>query len=78
MVEAGAYPSADEALDAAVAAVETAAAPAFEGTPEELTDLVLEGLNSGEPVAADADFWDRVTTETERILKEQKAKKPHS
>src|SRR5690242_13881549 len=32
VVKAGAYPSAEEALDAAVAAVEMAAAPGFDGT----------------------------------------------
>jgi hypothetical protein len=36
IVSSGAYPSAEEALDAAVAAVEIAATPGFEGPPEEL------------------------------------------
>ena len=52
VVNAGAYRSAEEALDAAVAAVEVAAAPDFEGSQEELEKLLLEGLNSGEPVEA--------------------------
>ena len=83
VVNAGAYHSAEEALDAAVAAVETAAAPDFEGTQEARTgptrpskrsetpqgsaeagsvvrassneepeELLLEGLNSGDPVQA--------------------------
>ena len=35
VVNAGAYPSTEEPLDAAAAAVEIAAAPGFEGTREE-------------------------------------------
>jgi Arc/MetJ-type ribon-helix-helix transcriptional regulator len=50
VVNAGAYPSTQEALDAAVAAVEFAATPGFEGTQEELEALLLEGLNSGQMV----------------------------
>ena len=38
----GKHRSAEEALDAAVAAVEIAAAPDFEGTQEELEELLLE------------------------------------
>jgi Arc/MetJ-type ribon-helix-helix transcriptional regulator len=67
VVSAGAYPSTKEALDAAVAAVEIAAAPGFEGTQEELEALLLEGLNSGEPIEADEVFWNRLTTETDQM-----------
>jgi putative addiction module CopG family antidote len=77
MVSAGAYRSAEEALDAAVAAVETAAAPDFEGTQEELEELLLEGLNSGEPVEADETFWNRLRAETDRMATEHHARKPH-
>ena len=49
VVNARAYPSAEEALDAAIAAVETAAAPGFEGTQEELEELLLEGLIPASP-----------------------------
>jgi len=42
VVNAGAYRSAEEALDAAVAAVEIAAAPDLEGTQDELEELPLE------------------------------------
>jgi Arc/MetJ-type ribon-helix-helix transcriptional regulator len=76
VVNAGAYPSAHEALDAAVAAVETAAAPGFEGTQEELEELLLEGLNSGEPVEADEAFWNRLRAETDRMVAEHQARKP--
>jgi Arc/MetJ-type ribon-helix-helix transcriptional regulator len=76
VVSAGAYRSAEEALDAAVAAVEIAAAPDFEGTQEELEELLLDGLNSGEPVEADENFWNRLRTETDRIATEHQARKP--
>lgn len=46
IVNAGAYPSAQEALDAAVAAVEVAVAPGFEGSQEGLEGLLLEGMVS--------------------------------
>lgn len=76
VVSAGAYRSAEEALDAAVAAVEIAAAPDFEGTQEELEELLLDGLNSGEPVEADENFWNRLRAETDRIATEHQARKP--
>lgn len=78
VVNAGAYPSAEEALDAAVAAVETTAAPGFEGTQEELEALLLEGLNSGELVEADEAFWNRLTAETDQMVAEHQARKPRS
>ena len=67
VVNAGAYHSAEEALDAAVAAVEVAAVPDFEGTQQELEELLLEGLNSGDPVEADQAFWNRLTAETDKM-----------
>lgn len=76
VVNAGAYPSPEEALDAAVAAVETAAAPGFEGTSEELEALLAAGLNSGEPVEADEAFWDRLSAETDQMLAGHPARKP--
>ena len=76
VVNAGMYPSTEEAVDAAVAAVETASAPGFEGTQEELEELLLEGLNSGEPVEADETFWNRLTAETDRMVVEDRARKP--
>jgi Arc/MetJ-type ribon-helix-helix transcriptional regulator len=56
VVRAGAYSSTTEALDAAVAAVETAAAPDFEGTQEELDEMLLEDLKSGNPIEAEKAF----------------------
>ena len=72
----GAYPSTEEALDAAVSAVETAAAPGFEGTREELEELLLEGLHSGEPVEATEASWNRLRAETNRMVAEHQATKP--
>jgi len=57
VVNAGAYSSAEEALNAAVAAVETAAAPGFEGSEAE-----LEGLASQE--LTDEEFWDSIDRKT--------------
>jgi Arc/MetJ-type ribon-helix-helix transcriptional regulator len=76
VVSAGAYGSAEEALDAAVAAVEIAAAPEFEGTREELEEFLLDGLNSGEPVEADEAFWDRLRAETDKMGTAHRAPKP--
>ena len=76
VVNAGAYPSAEEALDAAVAAVEIAAAPGFEGTREELEALLKEGQNSGEPVEVDEAFWNRLRTETDQMVVEHHARNP--
>ena len=78
VVNAGAYPSAEEALNAALAAVETTAAHGFEGSPDELDHLLLQGLNSGEPVEMNETFWQRLTTETDQLVVEHQARKPHS
>jgi Arc/MetJ-type ribon-helix-helix transcriptional regulator len=73
VVNAGAYPSTEEALNAAVAAVEIAAAPGFEGTLEELEALLAEGLDSGEPIEADETYWNRLTQETDKLVAEHQA-----
>lgn len=75
VVSAGAYGSAEEALEAAVGAVETAAAPGFQGTQMELEELLREGLHSGEPVEADEAFWNRLRAETDRMASEHQAQK---
>ena len=62
MVAAGAYPSAEDALNAAVAAVETVALRDFEGAPEELEMELAQGLSSGE--LSETEFWDTVDRET--------------
>lgn len=67
IVNAGAYPSAHQALDAAVAAVESAAAPSFERSQEEeLESFLMEGLASQE--LSEEEFWDSVDHETNTML----------
>ncbi len=66
IVNAGAYPSAREALDAAVSAVEIASAPGFEGSREDLEGLLLEGIAS--PEIPEEEFWDSVDRETNALL----------
>jgi Arc/MetJ-type ribon-helix-helix transcriptional regulator len=66
VVNAGAYPSAQEALDAALTAVEIAAAPGFEGTQEELESLLMQGMSSRE--LSEEQFWDSVEQETGAML----------
>ena len=75
VVDAGAYSSAEEALNAAVAAVETVAAPGFEGTQQELDELLLEGLNSGGSIEADETFWNRLRTKTDEMMAEHQTRK---
>jgi Arc/MetJ-type ribon-helix-helix transcriptional regulator len=72
IVTAGAYPSAEDALNAAVAAVETAAALDFEGTPEELESLLVQGLSSHE--LSEEEFWKSVDRETSAQLAAPKRK----
>lgn len=78
VVSGGAYPSAEEALDAAVAAVEIAAAPGFEGTQEELEALLMEGLSSGDAIEVDEAFWNRLRAETDQMVAEHRMRNPHS
>ncbi|MBI3208735.1 MAG: hypothetical protein HYZ37_07520 [Candidatus Solibacter usitatus] len=66
VVNAGAYTSAHEALDAAVAAVEIAATPVFEGSQEELENLLLKGLATEK--LPEEEFWDSVDRETNATL----------
>jgi Arc/MetJ-type ribon-helix-helix transcriptional regulator len=70
VVNAGAYGSPEEALNAALAAVEAAAAPGFEGTEEELEGLLMEGLVSKE--LTEEEFWEPVDRETNALLAAQK------
>lgn len=69
-VTAGAYESAEEALDAAVASITSALSPDFEGTPEELEGLLSEGVRSGEAVPVDEAFWTKLSAKTEHIAAE--------
>jgi Arc/MetJ-type ribon-helix-helix transcriptional regulator len=58
VVNAGAYASAEEALDAALTVVEKTTAHNFEGTQQELEDLLTEGLASEE--LSEEEFWHSV------------------
>jgi hypothetical protein len=40
-------------------------------------ELLLEGLNSGEPVEADESLWNRLKEETDTITAEHLARKRH-
>ncbi len=66
VVENGAYHSTEEALEAAVAAVEVAASHHFEGTPEELDGLLLQGVTGKK--LSEEEFWDSVDRETDALM----------
>ncbi len=76
VVDTGAYASAEEALNAALAVVETAASPAFDGTQGEFDTLLQAGLTSGEPIEADDAFWNRLRAETDHMAAEHQTLKP--
>lgn len=58
IVNSGAYASPEEAINAAVAAVEAASVIRFEGPGGELEALLMEGLNS--PELSEEEFWNSV------------------
>ena len=74
LVEQGFRESPEKVLDAALAAAEMEAI-GFEGTAEELKALLEEGLNSGEGVEFNEDYWNRKTAEFERMAAEHQAQK---
>ncbi len=76
VVAAGAWRSAEEALNAALAVVETVAVPDFEGTPDELETFLADGLNSGEPAEANHAFWHPINIETDRIATDHGVRNP--
>jgi Arc/MetJ-type ribon-helix-helix transcriptional regulator len=71
VIERGAYESVEEALEAAVTAVEQRSLPGFAGTPKELEELLAEGLAS-EQLGED-EFWSAVNRRTDALLEEYKA-----
>ena len=77
-VDSGLFSSATDVVDAALVAVEQQTVAGFEGTQEELDALLLEGLNSGEPIQADDAFWSRLRAETERMAVDHEARKRRS
>jgi hypothetical protein len=50
--------------------VENAAAPGFDGTTAELEELLMEGLNSGDPIPVDESFLNRLRTKTDDMAAE--------
>jgi len=66
VVNAGAYGSAEEALEVALTVVEKAAARTFDGTQDELEGLLMEGLGSNE--LSEEDFWHSVDSQTNTML----------
>jgi Arc/MetJ-type ribon-helix-helix transcriptional regulator len=66
VVNAGAYASAEEALNAALSVVEKAAAHDFDGAQEELEGLLTEGVGSKE--LSDEEFWHSVDSQTNAML----------
>ena len=74
VVNAGAYASAEEALDAALTVVEKTAVHSFEGTQEELEGLLMEGLASKE--LSEEEFWHSVDSQTNAMLAASK-NRPH-
>ncbi len=77
VVNSGAYPTTEAALNAALSVVEQTAWCGFEGSDEELEALLLEGLNSGESTDGE-DVWQRIRAQTDVMLAEHKARLPHS
>ena len=77
VVTAGAYPSTEAALNAALSVVERTAAHGFEGSEGELNALLLEGLDAGEPTDA-VEVWQRVTAQTDQMLAEHETRLPRS
>lgn len=70
VVDSGAYASTREALDAALAAVESVTAQGFDGEQVELESLLLEGLES--PELSEEEFWDSLDGKTSAMLSEYK------
>src|ERR1035438_9190357 len=70
VISRGAYESVDEAMEAALTAMEQRLVPGFEGTEDELEALLLEGLASKE--LTEDEFWDSVNRQTDGLLVEHK------
>ena len=66
----GAYQSVEEVVEAALTAVEQRTVPGFAGTPEELDNLLAEGLASKQ--LTEDEFWSSVSKQTDALLAEHK------
>ncbi len=71
VIRHGAYRTADEVVEAALAAVEQHALPGFSGTQEELDHLLREGLESRQ--LTEDEFWGSVDKQTDGLLAKHKA-----
>jgi len=71
VINRGAYESAEEVVEAALAAVEQRTQPGFAGTQEELETLLGEGLASKE--LTEGEFWGAVNRQTDTMLAEPKS-----
>ena len=71
VVSRGAYESAEEVVESALAAVEQRTVPGFDVTPEELDSLLAEGLASRE--LSEDEFWESVNRRTDAMLADHKS-----
>ena len=78
LVDRGVFPSPEQAVSAALLAIEQVVPEGFEGTPKELEALLLEGLSSGEPIPVDDAFWARLDKETDEMVREYESRKSRS
>lgn len=69
IVSTGLFPSPEDALNAALTAVEISAF-SFEGSKEGLETLLAEGLKSRE--ITEEEFWDSVNRETDAMFQTHK------
>jgi len=67
----GAYDSVDEVVEAALAALEVRSISNFEGTEQELEQLLGEGLTSKE--LTEQEFWESVTGRTDAMLRSNRS-----
>jgi Arc/MetJ-type ribon-helix-helix transcriptional regulator len=77
-VDAGTYSTPEEVLDAALSAFESSHENVFEGSAEELNQLLMEGLNSGDPIEVDDAFWQELKIKTDKMIDEHGARKSRS
>jgi len=71
VIRRGGYGSLEEAVEAALTAVEQRTVPGFAGTQEELDTLLAEGLASQQ--LGEDEFWDSVNRQTDSMLTEHKS-----
>ena len=70
VIRRGGYGSLEEAVEAALTAVEQRTVPGFAATQEELDTLLAEGLASQQ--LREDEFWDSVNRQTDAMLAEIK------